>query len=224
MPDDFVDRVRRGVRRRRFRRAAVAGGSLLTTAAAVGTLLIAVNAAGPRTGGDRGTPVGPATTASVTNAVTARIDGVVFGYLPPGARRDGPDSFYTAAVGPEGLRNDGPAPSAGEPSVAVTMRRFALAPGDLSMFVSVLRPQPGPPTGPSSEQMGAWLLKWARADDRAESFAVRVGQAYLIPNRGTEVTTTSLVVALPNGVVVVVEGEAGLPVDELRRIAEGVSV
>jgi hypothetical protein len=219
--EDFVDRVGRGLRRRRFRRAAVAGGSLLATAAVTGTIVIAVNAAGPTSGGPM--PAGPGTAASTPRRVTERIDGFVLGYLPAGVRRNGPDGFYTAGIGPEGLRSDSPAPAEGEPSVAVTMRRLTLAPGNHSMFVTVLRPQTGTRSAMSAEQMGGWLAEDAGANDRAESFPVPAGRAYLIIHRGTEVTTASLVIAAPNGVVVMVEGHASLTVDELRRIAEGVS-
>jgi hypothetical protein len=224
MAEDFVDRVRRGVRRRRFRRAAVATGSLLATAAVIGTIVITVSAAGPPSGGDRGTSAGPATAASTSHRATERIDGFLLGYLPAGARRDGPDGFYTAAVGRDGVRDDAPAPAAGEPGVAVTMRRFTIAPNNRSLFVTVLRPQTGFRSTTSAEQIGGWLVADAGANDRTESFPVPVGRAYLVTYHGTEVTTTTLVIAAPQGVMVMVEAQAPLAVDELRRIAQGVSL
>jgi hypothetical protein len=222
MAEDFVDRVRRGVRRRRFRRVAAAG-SLLATGAVIGTIVIAQSAAGPTSGGDRAAPGGPIA-ASTSHRATERIDGFTLGYLPAGARRDGPDGFYTAAVGLDGLRYDAPAPAAGEPGVAVTMRRFTLAPNNRSLFVTVLRPQAGFRSATSAEQIGGWLMDDAGANDPAESFPVPVGRAYLITHHGTEVTTTTLVIAAPNGVVVMVEGQAPLAADELRRIAQGASL
>jgi hypothetical protein len=132
------------------------------------------------------------TTASTTGA---SLDGFVLGYLPAGATHSGPDSHYNATVGPDGLRNPGPAPAAGEPGASVSMRR----------------------------QMTRWLTQGlvSRAA-RAEPFEVDAGRAYLLEHQGTEATSHSLVIAAPSGAVLTVEGAASLTAAELRRIATAV--
>ena len=161
----------------------------------------------------------PVTTTAPTTG--GSLDGFVLGYLPAGATHSGPDSHYNATVGPDGLRNPGPAPAAGEPGASVSMRRFTEAGQSASwFFVSVLRPFAGQQADPSEAQMTRWLTQGlvSRAA-RAEPFEVDAGRAYLLEHEGTEATSHSLVIAAPSGAVLTVEGAASLTAAELRRIA-----
>jgi hypothetical protein len=167
----------------------------------------------------------PPDVTATASTEEARLDGFVLGYLPAGAIRAGADSHYTAAVGPNGLRNPGPPPAEGEPGASVAIRRFTAAgQGNGSwMFVSVLRPFAGTRAGPSEAEMTRWLAQAlvSRAD-RAEPFEVAAGRAYLLEHHGTEATSHSLVLTAPSGAILTVEGAASLTSAELRRIATGV--
>jgi hypothetical protein len=218
LTEDFVDRVRVGVRRRRLRRRVLAGGSAVATAAMLVLIGIALarQVNGPPT-------AAPSPVASSIPAAGPSLDGFVLHYLPPGATPVGGDSYYTAPVGPQGLVNQGSAPAPGGPSASVTMRRFTST--DISdIFVSVLRPSPTNPSGTSPAQVTTWLTDGAvRNGDRTDSFDVPAGPAVLLDNVGNQGTTHTLVITATEGAVIVVEGAGSLSADELRRIAAGVA-
>lgn len=219
--EEFVARVHGGVRRRRLRRRVLVGGA--AALAVAGLVLAGTRLPRPATGPPVAAP--PATTAASTATSSAgrALDGFLLGYLPAGATQAGPDSSYVAAVGPQGLVNDGPAPTPGQPAATVRMR--ALTSSDVSrVFVSVLRPVPVAGATVPAAQVTSWLTGWALGTAaRTGPFPVPAGQAYLLDDAGSEGTTHRLVIVAGDGAVIVVEGSGPLSDDELRRVAAGVA-
>ena len=213
--DEFVDGVRRGVRRRRLLRVAAGGGALLATAAVAALLVVLTLASEPT---QNGTP-----SAARASTAGAMLDGFRITRLPDGVVRAGTDSTYTAAVTENGLRNDGPAPAAGEPKASVTMRRFDRAAG-VGLFVTILRPQPGTDPAVGATQIGERLARWASAGAApVRTFDVPAGTARLLAHVGSETTTHEVVITTPGHVVITIEGNAAFTPAELDAVARGIA-
>ena len=218
--DDFVEGVRRGVRRRwMLRGAAAGGGALLATAAVVALALALTTSFGPsRNGTPSGVP--PAAPGSATGTV---LDGFRITRLPDGAVQAGPDSTYTAAVTENGLRNDGAVPAAGEPKASVTMRRFDRGTG-VGLFVTVLRPEPGTDPAVGAAQVGDWLARWAsEGGTSVRTFDVPAGTARLLAHVGSETTSYQVVITTPAHVVITIVGNAAFTVAEIEGMAQGIT-
>ena len=214
--DEFVDGVRRGVRRRRLLRVAAGGGALLATAAAVAALIVALTVASGPT--QNGTP-----SAARPSAGGTVLDGFRITRLPDGVVRAGTDSTYTAAVTEKGLRNDGPAPAAGEPAASVTMRRYDRGVG-VGLFVTVLRPQPGTDPAVGATQIGERLARWAsQGGTPVRTFDVPAGTARLLAHVGSEATTHEVVITTQSHVVITIEGSAAFTAAELDAVARGIA-
>ena len=213
--EEFLARVHRGVRRRRLLRAAVTGGAALTVAAVAAVTVAVTGSAGPVR---QDTP--PAASSSPDGAV---LDGFRLTHLPDGAVRVGPDSTYTAAVTEQGLRNDGPPPTPGQPRASVVMRRFDRGVG-IGLFVTVLRPEPGTDPATGADRIGDWLVRWAvgRATP-VRTFDVPVGDARLVAHVGSETTTQAVVVTTPDHVVITVEGNSAFSAAEMEAVARGIT-
>ena len=219
--EEFVARVHGGVRRRRLRRRVLVGGC--AALAVAGLVLAGTRLPRPVTGPPVAPPPTVASGTGSPTAVAVTLDGFVLGYLPAGATRVEPDSFYVAAVGPQGLANDGSAPAPGQPSATVRIRAFTSREVS-SIFVSVLRPVPGAGVTVPAAQVTSWLTGWALGSaPRIGPLPVPAGQAYLLDDAGSEGTTHRLVIAAGDGAVIVVEGSGSLSVEELRRVAAGVA-
>lgn len=211
--EDFVRRVRRGVRRRRLLRAVATGGATLAVAGVVVGGFAVARGGAPA-------PVSPPVAASpkatgATGATGLALDGYVITRLPRGAVRAGDDSFYTARVTDKGLVNDGTGPAPGDPAAAVTMRRYDRADG-ASFFVTVLRPVTGDPA-----TVGAQLLAGATAGAKpAATFDTSIGTARMFSSAGDQTTTHRVVVTTPDHVVITVEGNGKARAPEVQDLAQ----
>jgi hypothetical protein len=214
VPQDFVQRVQRGVRRRRLLRAAATGSAALAVAGVV------VGGFALAQGGSPQAPVTPPAAASSGRSGPAgsALDGYVVTSLPQGAGRAGEDSFYTARVTDKGLVNDGTGPGLGDPSASVTMRRYDRTDG-ASFFVTVMRPVTG-----DAATVGAQLLTGATAGvtPAAARFDTSVGTAQVFRSVGNEITTYRAVVATPEHVVITVEGNGKARAPEIQDMAQSI--
>jgi hypothetical protein len=214
MTDEFLDGVRRGLRRRRLMRGAAVGGALLAVAAVVTFTITRIDTPGPPQPGAL-----PSTSGSPVGTV---LDGFRITQLPDGAAQAGSDSTYTAAVTDKGLRNDGSTPAAGEPKASVTMRRFDRGPG-VGLFVAVLRPHPGTDPGVGTAQIADWLTRWAAEGTSTGAFDVPVGTARLLVQAGSTTTAHRVVITTPDHVVITIEGNAAFTAAELETVARGIT-
>lgn len=215
MTEEFVQRVRRGVRRRRLLRAAATGGATLAVAGVVvaGFALAQGGSPGPVT-----PPIAGASSAGAPVATGSMLDGYAISRLPQGAARAGDDSFYTARVTDKGLVNDGTGPAPGDPSASVTMRRYDRADG-ASFFVTVMRPVAG-----DAAAVGARLLAGATAGATpAATFDTPVGAARMFSSVGSETTTHRVVVAARDHVVITVEGTGKASAPEIQDLARSIA-
>jgi hypothetical protein len=213
VPQDFVQRVQRGVRRRRLLRAAATGGATLAVAGVV------VGGFALAQGGSPQAPVTPPAAASSGRSGPAgsALDGYVVTSLPRGAVRAGEDSFYTARVTDKGLVNDGTGPGLGDPGASVTMRRYDRTDG-ASFFVTVMRPVTG-----DAATVGAQLLTGATAGvTPAATFDTSIGTAQLFRSVGAEITTHRAVVTTPEHVVITVEGNGKARAPEIQDMAQNI--
>ena len=214
--EDFVQRVQRGVRRRRLLRAAATGGATLVVAGVlVGGFALAQ--------GGLPAPVEPPVAApsiaasSGPAAAGSALDGYAITRLPQGTARAGDDSFSTARVTDKGLVNDGAGPAPGDPGASVTMRRYDRADG-ASFFVTVMRPVTG-----DAATVGARLLTGATAGATpTATFDTPIGTARMFSSIGTETTTHRTVVATPDHVVLTVEGNGRARASEIRDLAQSI--
>jgi hypothetical protein len=210
VPEDFVQRVQRGVRRRRLLRAAATGGATLAVAGVV------VGGFALAQGGPQPAPVMPPVAASSVKSVPAgsALDGYAITSLPQGAVRAGEDSFYTARVTDKGLVNDGTGPGQGDPSASVTMRRYD-RPDGAGFFVTVMRPVTG-----DAATVGAQLTTGATAGvTPAAEFDTSIGTAQMFRSVGDATTTYRAVVTTPEHVVITVEGTGKARAAEVQDLA-----
>jgi hypothetical protein len=216
--DEFVDGVRRGVRRRLLLRGAALGGAVIAAGAVLAVATAVTGTHGPAHNGT--VPAAPTTSST---AAGTRLAGFHLTWLPDRAVQVGPDGTYTAAVTTQGLRNDGPTPAAGEPRALVTTRHFERDVG-VGLFVSVLRPQPGtdPPAG--TAQVGDWLVRWeTRGGTSVKTFDVPVGTARLLAEVGSETTSHKVVITAAGHAVIAIEGNAAYTAAELEAVARGIT-
>lgn len=218
LTEEFVRRVRTGVRRRRIQRAATVTAAVVAGVGLLGVLVTGLTGPGPG-------PADGGPTVPVTTAAERPLNGLVIGYLPPGLRMGDTDGSYTAAVGPDGPRNDGPLPSPGEPRADIASRRLeSVTERGWKVSITVLRPVAASAAEPVEPQAAGWLLDWARQGlDPVATIDVPIGQAYVLEFRGEEVTTTTVVIAGSDGSVVLVEANASVSRQELERVAHGLS-
>jgi hypothetical protein len=201
----FVDRVRRGVRRRRRARVLGAGG----VAAAV---LAVVLVAWP------GTPTAPTVVASEPAAVGGVLDGVAITYLPAGAEPVGRDSTSSQTLADIGAGSviDVPTPPAGA-WATTAVRRFDRGVG-VGLFVTVLRPLP--PAPPVTEaQVADWLQRWAALGSRpVRAFEVPAGHARTVAHGSSNY---EVVITTPEHAVITVGGNAAFSAAEMEEVARG---
>lgn len=219
--DEFLDGVRRGVRRRRRVRGAAAGAVLLAVAA-IAAMTIAV--AGPFGLSEKGTQLAtPATPVTAASASDPALDGFRITRLPAGTVRVGPDSSDAAAVTPEGLRYEGNGPAGGQAWATVSLRRFDRGVG-VGVFVSVLRPRPGTNPTVKKEIVADWLVNWSSGGGAPiRTFHVQSGTARLFAHAGTEVTAYQVIITTPDHIVITIGGNARFTPAELETMAEGIT-
>ena len=218
--DEFLDGVRRGIRRRRLLRgAAVGGGTLLATATVTA---VALGLGAPSSVPRNGTP--PAASASAQASVAGpALDGFHLTRLPRGAVRVGADSSDIVAVTQDGLHTVDAGPAPGQPWATVTVRRFDRGEG-IGLFVSVLRPRPGTSPAADSAQVADWLVEWsARGSAPIRTFDVPSGAARLYADVGTQVTTHHVVITTAGHVVITIEGNAAFTAAEMETVARGIA-
>ena len=219
--DEFLDGVRRGVRRRRRLRGVAAGGVLLAVAAIAAVSIAVTGSFGlPERGARLAAPAPAASTASTANPT---LDGFRITRLPAGAVRVGQDSTDAAAVTPQGLRYEGNGPAAGRPWATVAVRRFDRGVG-VGLFVSVLRPRPGTNPTVNTEQVAEWLVNWSSGGGAPiRTFDVRSGTARLYAQAGSEVTSYQVVITTPDHVVITIEANTRFTPAELEAVARGIT-
>jgi hypothetical protein len=211
LTDDFVDRVGRGVRRRRLWRDATIGGAGLAVMAAVVVAAVVARPAGPTR------PVTPP--AVSTPASGPALDGFTLTRLPAGAVRVGPDSFSTVAVTETGLGLDDPSLPADQARAAMTTRQFERGTG-IGLFATVLRPEPPE----QAAQVVAWLVhRFTAGREPIRTFDVPVGQARLLADVGSETTSYEVVLTTPDHLVVKIEGHSSFTAAELEEMARGLT-
>ncbi|MBM2615440.1 hypothetical protein JIG36_07660 [Actinoplanes sp. LDG1-06] len=208
--DEFVSRVRRGMRRRRAARAAYAAGAAATVIAVLALVIPQLREPAP--------PAPPAAPAAPL------LDGFRIGYIPAGLHASDRDDSSTRYVGENFLRELGSmAPYLGEPTATVSTRYYLRDDGGKWLWITVLRP-----LEPSNRADRATTTRWLAGSQTAgaeitESFTVPAGAAVLTTMAGTEVTTHDIVITTPDGVVLTVGANGGLPIEELRAVANGLS-
>jgi hypothetical protein len=206
LTEAFVTRVQRGVRRRRVERGLAAGGVLMALVMAVG-IGVMINYENPVT-----THVLPTPSAFSSTP----LDGFRIGYLPEGVYAVVPDSGSTCVVSAEPYRC--PAPQPGSPTATTSSRRFDRGVG-MWMWIIVLRPQTTTATVDRA-QITEWLVGWETAGTTpVDTFDTPVGPAQILATVGSEVTVHSIVIATGDGAVISVNGNAGLSIDDLRKVA-----
>jgi hypothetical protein len=223
--DEFVARVRRGVRRRRRLRAATTAAAVVV--AAIATAAIAAGVVAVTRPPER------AQTSPPPVPGTQILDGYHLTRLPAGATRAATtDSFGRYPVTADGPDLSG-SPAIGDPAVVVTMRGFDRGVG-VSLYVTVFRPDPPGP------QVGAWLSAWAARGAvpmhgesapaggtsparPAGTFETPVGPARLLAHQGTEVTTYEVIITTPEQVIITVQANGAFTAAELTDTARGIS-
>ncbi|GIE96982.1 hypothetical protein Ari01nite_44470 [Paractinoplanes rishiriensis] len=201
----FVDRVRRGVRRRRRVRVLGAGGAAVAVLAAVFLLWPAMRQA-------------PTMVATNPPAVGGLLDGVSITHLPAGAvrvKRDSTSSQTLADLGASSLI-DVPTPPAGAWATTAT-RRFDRGVG-VGLFVTVMRPLPPEPPV-TAAQVGEWLASWAALGTRpVRAFEVPAGHARTVAHGSSNY---EVVITTPDHVVITVGGNAAFSAAEMEEVARG---
>lgn len=222
--DEFLDGVRRGVRRRRRLRGVAAGGVLLAVAAIAAVTIAATGSFGlPDKDARLAAPAPAGSTAATAATANPTLDGFRITRLPAGAVRVGQDSTDAAAVTPEGLRYEGNGPAAGRAWATVAVRRFDRGVG-VGLFVSVLRPRPGTNPTVNTEQVAAWLVNWSSGGGAPiRTFDVRSGTARLYAHAGSEVTSYQVVITTPDHVVITIEANTRFTPAELEAVARGIT-
>ncbi len=129
------------------------------------------------------------------------------------------------------LHNDGevpPPPGGGavagsdHPTAATTLRNYVRPNGGNWLWISVLRPE-RTTAEVDREQVTEWLVGWSiKGTAVIDSFPVPAGQAQLTRFVGSEATVHEVVITTPSGTVINVEGNAGVPVADLRAVAAGI--
>ncbi len=211
LTEDFVGRVRHGVRRRRMLRLTAAGGAAAAVLA-VAVLVIAV--AGP--------PPAPTLLPAVSAAASpGLLDGYSVGFVPDGLHAAGPDGFATYAVTRNKLHNDGPPPSPGAYAATVSSRRYARADGGSRLWITVLRPVPA--MSPIDSPVPAWLIGAQKAGAEVTDVPdVPLGATTLLTHAGSEVTTHEILIVLSEeSGIIVVTGD--FPVPDLQKVATALS-
>lgn len=148
------------------------------------------------------------------------LDGFEIGLVPAGLRADRPDGTATYPIEENRLRNDGPVPGTGEPSVSVAMRRYESADiGASRLWITVSRPL-RTTAAVDAAQITRWLTGFHTAGTTTvEEYAVPAGRARLIKHVGSEVTAYEVVITAPDGAVITVGGPATTPTADLQDVA-----
>ncbi|GAA4935921.1 hypothetical protein [Actinoplanes utahensis] len=203
--EEFLTRVRRGVRRRRTLRTVAVGGTVLG--------LSAVALAGWPS------PSHPPLPAASAGATAADVDRFRITYVPHEVRIDPKLSNSIVADTPSGAADRAPSP--GETGATASVRRLAQADGGSYLWITVLRPLPLDRGVLPQHLLGTQAL----GAEVVDTFTVPAGTAKLIRTMqtipGGRTAAYDVLITVPDGTVISIGGNARVPESELRAVAVG---
>ena len=161
-------------------------------------------------------------TAAVPDPVHEPLDGYRVTFVPDGLRVGVPaDGSASYPVSKDKLHNDGTAPASDHPTAATALRIYVLPNGGNWLDISVLRPERTTAKADRA-QVTAWLTGWAvKGAEVIDRYELPAGRAQLTRFAGSETTVHNVVIRTPDGAVIVVGGNGGVPVADLKAVAAG---
>ncbi|MEU4626600.1 hypothetical protein AB0G04_42285 [Actinoplanes sp. NPDC023801] len=212
--EDFLNRVHRGVRRRRALRLTVAGCAVLTVTGGV----FAVTRPHEVT-----LPV-PAASFGTASTAIADVDRFRIGHLPEGITLDPRADSATLIISPDGEDvTDGRSAGPLDATVAKSMRRFEQTNGGSYLWITVLRPLPATPERGTAILLNTLANRFLNGTTTVATFDVPTGKARLTRTSGTEDAGHGLVIISPDLSVIAIEANARVPADVLKAVAAGIT-
>jgi hypothetical protein len=210
--EEFLNRVQRGVRRRRAFRLAAAGCAVLAVTGGVFAVTRPHESALPI----------PAASFGPSTATGGFVDRFRIGYIPEGivlGPELGSDNVPITADGNEATAGHTTGPD--DPVVVKSTRRFEQPNGGSYLWITVFRQLPAPVGQGSPILMNALMNRYLDGTVTVGTFDVPAGKAHLTRTSGTEHTAYGMVIACPDLSVIAIETNARVPADELKAVAAG---
>jgi hypothetical protein len=208
--EEFLNRVQRGVRRRRTFRLCVAGCAVLAVTGGVFAVTRPHEPMLPA----------PAATAGPSNVALGDVDRFRIGYVPDGITLDPRRSNSTLIISQDGDEvTDGRSPDPGDATVVESARRFEQANGGSYLWITVYRPLPLPPGQGSAILLNTLANRSSAGTTTVETFRVPAGNARLTRKAegyGVVIVGTDLS-------VIAIEASTRVPAEELKAVATGLT-
>ncbi|GIE30936.1 hypothetical protein Ait01nite_039810 [Actinoplanes italicus] len=208
--EEFLNRVQRGVRRRRAFRLTVASCAVL---AVTGGVFAVARPHEPA-------PPAPATVLGPAPVVIGHVERYRIGFVPDGITLDPRLSSSTLIISQDGEEvTDGRPAGPLDTPVMQSTRRFEKANGGSYLWITVSRPFPQSPGQGSAILLNTLANRSTAGSTPVETFSVPAGTAHLTRKAegyGVVIMATDLS-------VITIEANTQVPAEELKAVAVGLT-
>jgi hypothetical protein len=211
--EEFLDRVQRGVRRRRAFRLTVASFAVLAVTGGVFAVARPFESA---------LPPPPAATAG-TSAVTAGfVAGFRITYVPDSVVLSREVGSITEFLTPDGKTATSGNPKSPDNLVVITStRRFEQPNGGSYLWITVYTQQPEAAKQGSPILVNSMVNRHIDGTTPVERFDVPAGSARLTRTSGSETSSYGVVIATHDLSVIAIEANAQVSAEEIKAVAAG---